>query len=163
MKLYEINQEYEQILDKLYDDEGMLDQEVLVLLEKNEFAMEKKAIAIACYIKNMDAEREAIEQAKKGMADREKRFKKRIEYLEEYLLAGMERRSISHISCAYFDIKLKKCPPSVDVYDESALPDEYMRIKTETLPDKIKIKEEILLGVVIPGATLKIGMRLDIR
>jgi hypothetical protein len=163
MNLYQINSEYEQILNQLYDDDGMINENAMVQLEQNELVMEKKAIAIACYIKNMDAEREAIEQAKKAMAEREKRFKKRIEYLEDYLLSGMEKRGINHISCAYFDIKLKKCPPSVDIIDEDLLPEEYKRVKIETLPDKIKIKEEMQMGVVIPGASLKTGMRLDIR
>jgi len=163
MKLYEIAKEYEEALNELYDDEGNINETALVKLEQNEVTMEKKVIAVACYIKNMDAEREAIDNAKKAMADREKRFKKRIEELEGYLLFNMERRGITHVNCPYFGIKLKKCPPSVEISDESALPGEYLRTKTETLPDKVKMKEEMLVGVIIPGASLKTNLRLEIR
>lgn len=163
MNLFKINAEYEQILNNLYDDEGNMNTQELMKLEENEVALEKKAIAIASFIKNMDAERGAIDEAKKAMGEREKRFKKRIEDLEDYLQTNMERRGISHISCSYFDIKLKKCPPSVDIMDEDELPAEYKRTKTEILPDKIKIKEEMMAGVIIPGASLKHKLRLEIR
>lgn len=163
MKLYEIAREYEQILEELYDEEGNVNKDALVKLESTEVAIEKKAIALASFIKNMDAERAAIESAKKEMADRERRFKKRIEDLEGYLLSNMQRCGIDKISCAYFEIKLKKCPVSVDIEDESKLPPEYMRIKTEELPDKIKMKEEMMAGVIIPGASLKQNLRVEIR
>lgn len=163
MKLYEISREYEDILTELYDDEGEVNQQALMKLEENELAMEKKAIAIASFIKNMDAEREAIDSAKKAMSERERRYKKRIDELEGYLLSNMERRGVNLITCAYFDIKLKKCPVSVDIHDEKLLPEEYKRVKTEVLPDKIKMKEEMLVGVLIPGASLKHNLRLEIR
>ena len=165
MKLYEITSEYEQILDNLYDEEGNIDQGQLVKLEENEVAMEKKAVAIASYIKNMDAERLAIEEAKKSMADREKRYKKKIDDLQAYLLTNMERRGINNIKCPYFEIKLKKCPLSVDDdnLDMDMLPDEYKRSKMVITPDKIKILQEMKVGVIIPGVNLKQNHKLEIR
>ncbi len=163
MNLYQIDQQYSEILMDLYDENGEVNQTALAKLEQNDAALEKKAIAIASFIKNMDAERQAIDEAKKAMSEREKRFKKRIDELEGYLLANMEKRDIKHISCPYFDIKLKKCPVSVEITDASLLPEEYTRVKTEILPDKIKIKDEMLVGVLVPGAALKTNMRLEIR
>ena len=163
MNLYEISKEYEEILNDLYDDEGNVNEQALMRLEQNDLSMQKKAIAIASYIKNMDAEREAIDSAKKAMADREKRYKKRIDELQGYLLTNMEKRQINIITCPYFEIKVKKCPASVDIYDESALPEEYKRTKVEILPDKIKMLAEMKVGVVIPGANLKHNMSLSIK
>lgn len=163
MNLYQISADYAQILDHLYDEEGNVNQNEMAKLEDTKLEMDKKAIAVASYIKNLDAERRAIDDAKKDMSDRERRYKKRIEDLEGYLLSNMERCGIDHIKSPHFDIKLKKCPTSVDIYDESVLPDEYKRTKTETLPDKVKIKEEMLAGVVIPGASIKNNLRLEIR
>ncbi len=68
MNLYQISQEYQEILNDLYDEEGNVNQGALMRLDSNEKAMEKKVIAVASYIKNMDAEREAIDIAKKAMA-----------------------------------------------------------------------------------------------
>ncbi len=163
MNLYQISQEYEQILDELYDDEGNVNQTALIKLEENGVAMEKKAIAIASYIKNLEAEREAIKQAKQQMAEREKRNKKREDELTGYLLSNMERRGITKVSCPYFNIKLKKCPPSVQIQDETQLPEEYIRTKIEKSPDKIKMLQEMKVGVIIPGACLQQNMTLEIR
>lgn len=163
MKLFEITKEYEDILNDLYDEDGVVNETALALLEKNESAMEQKAIAIASFIQNMDAERDAIDKAKAAMIDREKRYKKRIEDLKGYLLTHMERRSINKISCPYFEINLKKCPPSVAITDEKLLPEEYKRTKVEVLPDKIKMLSEMKVGVLIPGAHLQQSLRLEIK
>lgn len=77
MNLYAINKEYEEILNDLYDEEGEVNQEALMRLEHNDMTMENKVIAVSSFIKNLDAEREAIDAAKKAMADREKRYKKK--------------------------------------------------------------------------------------
>lgn len=163
MSLYEISKEYAEILNDLYDENGEINQSAVMKLEQNEVAMEKKAIAIASFIKNMDAERQAIDEAKKAMAERAARYKKRCDDLEGYLLSTMERRGINKITCPYFEIKLKKCPVSVDIVDSNLLPNEYLRTKTEVVPDKIKIKDEMLVGVIVPGAALKQNLRLEIR
>jgi hypothetical protein len=163
MKLYEINKEYEDILNDIYTEDGEINQGALMRLEQNDLAMESKAIAIASYIKNMDAEREAISAAKKAMAEREARYKKRTDELQGYLLFNMEKRGLTHVKCPLFEIKLKKCPPSVDILDESLLPTEYLRTKTETLPDKVKMLTEMKMGVLIPGAGLKNNMKLEIQ
>lgn len=163
MNLYQIDTEYKIILDELYDEEGNVNNQALMKLEHNTQAMEKKAIAVASYIKNMDAEREAINSAKTEMAEREKRYKKRVDELSGYLLAGMERRGIQKITCPYFEIKIKKCPPSVHILDDSLLPEEYKRTKTEVLPDKVKMLQEMKVGVIIPGASLKNDLKLEIK
>lgn len=164
MRLYDIANEYQNILNELYDPEtGEVNESALLKLEQVETSLDKKAIALASFIRNMDAEKEAIKAAKDQMALREKRLNKRIESLEEYLQSNMERCGISHISCPHFEIKLKKCPASVDVENEEMIPEEYKRIVTETRIDKVKIKEEISLGVVIPGASLKNRLRLEIK
>lgn len=165
MKLFEISREYEEILNDLYDDEGNINQEALVRLESNEHAMEKKAIAIASFIQNINAEREAIEKAKKAMIEREKHCEKIINEMKEKLLFGMQRRSITHVKCPYFEIKLKKCPLSVDDdrLNMDLLPDEYKNTKIEIKANKNKILQEMKMGVIIPGVSLKQNVKLDIR
>lgn len=163
MKLYEINKECEDILNDLYDENGEVNQQALVRLEQNELELEKKAIAVASFIKNLDAEREAITIAKKAMAERESKYKKRSEELQGYLLFNLEKRGITNISCPYFEIRVKKCPASVDIMDETIIPEEYMRTKTETLPDKVKMLQEMKAGVLISGVALKHNLKLDIQ
>lgn len=167
LKLYEITEKYEQvfrIIDEYYDENGEISEKALAKLDEIGEAVENKAIAVASFIKNADAERAAIETAKKAMAEREARLDKKVTYLMEYLKFNMERCGISEITRSpYFTIKLKKCPASVDILDESALPSEYKKVKEVVTPDKVKMKEEMLAGVIIPGAAIKHNMRVEIR
>lgn len=164
MNLYAIANQYQEILDKTFNQEtGEVNQNAMALLELVKDNMQEKGVAIASFIKNIEAERDAIEQAKKAMAEREARLDRRVNYLSQYLQSNMERCGIHEIKCAFFSIKLKKCPISVDIFNESALPDAYKKVKSVVSVDKVKLKEEILAGVTIPGATLKQNMRLEIR
>ena len=137
--------------------------QVLDRLDEMSARMEDKAIAVASYIKNLDAEREAIEKAKKAMAERESRLDKRADYLTQYLQSNMERCGITEIKSPFFVLKLKKCPVSTDIIDENAIPNDYKRVKEVVTIDKLKLKEELQAGVIVPGAALKQNNRLEIR
>lgn len=164
MNLYQIANEYQVILEQTFDAEtGEINEQAIARLEEVKDDIKSKGIAVASYIKNIDAERKAIEDAKKAMAEREARLDKRVTYLSAYLQANMERCGISEISCAHFVVKLKKCPISVDVLHEDQIPDEYKKVKQVISIDKIKIKNEIMAGVVIPGVALKQNVQLQIR
>jgi hypothetical protein len=164
MNLYKIAQDYENILANTFDPEtGEINENAIALLEIAKSTVEEKSIAVASYIKNLDAERKAIEDAKKSMAEREKSLERRVEWLTNYLQSNMERCGISEIKSPYFGIKLRKCPISVDVQDEKIIPNDYKKTKEIVSIDKLKIKEEILAGVVVPGATLKQNNRLEIK
>ncbi len=164
MNLYEIANDYQSILANTFDQEtGEINEHELIKLDEITTKVEDKAIAVAAYIKNLDAEREAIEKAKRNMAEREARLDKRADYLTQYLQTNMERCGITEIKCPEFVIKLKKCPWSTDIIDEESIPDEYKRVKQVVTVDKIKIKDELLSGVIIPGVQLIQNNRLEIK
>ena len=164
MKLFEIANEYERLLDDIYDkDTGEVNLNAVETLDSLEVEAKEKGIAIATYIKNIDADRKAIEEAKKAMAERETALDNRVKYLTQYLQLNMEKFGITELSCPYFVVKLKKNPASVDDYNPSLIPDEYKRTVTEVKLDKRKILEDLKQGVVIPGAAIKQSNRLDIR
>lgn len=164
MNLYEISNEYQALLDDRYDpDTGEFLQPALGRIDEIAEQLEDKAIAVASYIKNLEAEREAIEKAKKNMAERESRLDKRADYLSQYLQSNMERCGITEIKSPMFVIKLKKCPVSTDILDENMIPNDYKKSKEIVTIDKLKLKEEMLAGVIVPGAALKQNNRLEIR
>ena len=164
MKLFEIANQYETLLEQTFDPEtGEINAQAMAKLDEVSLDIKEKGIAVAAYIKNMDAERKAIEDAKKGMAERETRLVNRVAYLTSYLQSNMERCGINEISCVNFVVKLKKCPVSVDILNEDSIPDDYKKTKSVVSIDKIKIREEILAGVIVPGASLKQNNRLEIK
>jgi hypothetical protein len=164
MKLYEIANEYEFLLNQTFDVEtGELNEQALIKLDQIVGDIKNKGIAVASYIKNIDAERKAIEEAKKCMAEREAKLNNRVNYLTSYLQQNMERCGLNEISCPYFSVRLKKCPLSVDVSNEELIPDDCKRKKEVTSIDKIKIRDKILQGISIPGATIRQNNRLEIK
>ena len=85
MNLYQIDQEYREILDNLYDENGEIDEKQLILLNQNELSLENKAIAYASFIKNLEAEAKAIKAAKIKMNKRQKAFEKKADDLLDRL------------------------------------------------------------------------------
>lgn len=164
MKLYEIANEYQHILEQSVNEEtGEVNENALIKLDEIEVQLHEKGIAVASYIKNIEAERKAIEEAKKSMAAREAKLDKEIDFLTNYLQSNMEKCGITEIKSPYFVVKLKKCPYSTDILNETLIPDEYRKVKAVVTIDKVRIKEEMLAGVVIPGAALRQNNRVEIR
>lgn len=161
MNLYQISNDYAMILNELYDEDGNENPQALARLEENEVALQKKAVSLAAWIKNMEAEKDAISEARKQMSAREKALDAKIDRWQEYLKFNMESRGIFEIKCPQFELKLKKNNPSVDAYNEDEVPDEYW-VVTKRL-DKVKMLSEMKNGVVIPGANIARKMRLEIK
>jgi hypothetical protein len=160
--LYEIASEYQYILSNFYDPEtGEVDETSLAKMNDLKESLEKKCVAVACYIENVKAECQAISEAKKKMAEREAKVKKQLESLKEYLLYNMEKSELKKVTCPYFDISIRKNPPAVEVYDESAIPLDYDRV--EIKKDTAKMRQDMLNGIEIPGARLTQKNSVSIR
>lgn len=163
MKLYEISSELQSVLDSVNED-GEISQGEMDYLDGLQQDFETKAISIASFIKNLEAEESAIQQAIDDMKSRKEKLTKRAQSLSEYLQFNLQKLSINEIkSSPYFKIKLKQCPPSVDVLDETLIPSEYWREKITTSVDKIKLKEILSEGVEIPGVALQRKIKLEIK
>lgn len=164
MRLYEIANEYESILDSLYDPvTGEIQEQALTRLDEVGAAIDQKAIAVASFIQNMEAERRAIDDAKQMMAARERNIENKMSKLKDYLKYNMEKTGKTEISCPYFLIKLKKNPPSTDIFDEDLVPAQYKKVKEMVSVDKNKVKAAILEGKDVPGARVKQDLKLTIN
>jgi chromosome segregation ATPase len=163
MKLYQITNEFESIFSNV-DEHGEITQDMLDSMDELKEDFESKAITIASYIKNLEAEEAAIKQAVDDMNKRRSSLKSKCDSLSEYLQYNLVKMSIGEINTSpYFKIRIKKCPVSVDVFDDLALPQEYLREKVVTSVDKIKLKEVLSEGVEVPGACLQRKNKLEIK
>ncbi len=162
MRLYEIADKYQFLLNDLYDHEtGVVNETALARLNELSDSMEDKAVNITRLFKELEASAEAIEKERKAMQAREKALKNQITSLKDYLRSNMERCEIKKIECPQFVITLQKNPCSVEITDEKLIPSEYEKVKVEL--DVAKIKDELKNGVVIPGARLVQGSSIRIR
>ena len=161
MKLYEITQELEVLLERT-DEYGELTEEIVTEINSLEISAEQKMIAVASYIKNLGAEACCVEEAIEAMKERVTRATKKIESLKYYLKSNMESLGITEISSSpYFKINIRNNPAKVVVWKE--VPKEYLRVKTETFADKTKIREALLAGIDVQGAVLEYNTRVEIK
>lgn len=164
MNLYSIANKYQELLTIAVDQEtGEVNEQALNELSIIGDDIKDKGIAVASYIKNLEAERDAINEAKKNMAEREARLDNKVNYLTQYLQKNMVNCGINEISCPQFVIKLKKCPWSTEITNEEFIPEKYKKHKDVVTLDRMKLKEDMLSGIEIPGAIIKQNTRIEIR
>ncbi len=168
LSLYNLGTEHQILFNNLYDHEtGEINEEVDAQLGALTATVEKKCTAIGSWIKKIESEKREIEFLKNEILSREKAFDKEINKWQSYLKNNMERCGMTEVKCPYFTIKLKKNPFSTEIYDESLLPEKFMKtreiVKIEVKADKNAIKDEVLkTGVQIPGATVQQNLKLEI-
>lgn len=163
MKMYEIAAEYEKAFAEMVDAEtGEIDEKAMQVMDSLNVDLKEKGLAVAAYIRNHDADVEALKSEEQRLATRRKQLESRMEWLKGYLLENMERCEISEIKSPYFTIKTQKCPPSVVMSDEKLLPQKYIRVKETVSVDRTMIRKDIVSGTEVPGAFLKYGKSLRI-
>ena len=148
MTLYEIDK-------ALMDFEFEVDEETGEILNASELddlnlAREQKIENIGLYIKNLEAEKEAVKNEKNSFADRQKRLEKKIESLKGYLTYALQGEKFSTPRVA---VSFRKSE-SVLVKDKFLIPDHYMNISVVREPNKTAIKNAIKRGEDILGVEL---------
>lgn len=164
LSLYNIAQEHRALVARLMDTQD--DQQVIAdTIEAESYPLEIKAQNVAYAIKNLEATATAIKAAEKEMSDRRKSIENRAEHLREYTKTCMEVAGVSKIECPHFALSIKNNPESVDIFEPSLIPAEYMRTPEPPppAPDKTAIKNAIKDGFEVAGAKLVSGTRLDIK
>lgn len=162
ISLYAIADEYKYLLERLHnDDTGEIDPLIVDSLNALEKSLEDKCINTIRYMKGIEAEYKAIEAERKAMQARERALKAKVEWYDNYLLENMEKSQVFEISCPQFVAKLRKNPPSTDIYDKDLIPEKYHKIKIEY--DIQGIKDDLKADVNVPGARLVRTNSLSIK
>ncbi len=152
MKLYELTGALADLSSMDLNDEAVQNS-----LEAIQGDFNDKAIAIIKLTENMTADTTAIDAEIDRLKARKQVIENRKKSLREYLLHNMEACNITKIECPLFTASLRKGVESVEIEDQSKLPDEFVTIEVVTKPDKNLIKAKLKAGEDVPGATLKRG------
>lgn len=155
--LYEIRQEIEGFA---FD----VDEETGEFLNATEWealnmAYEEKVENTACLIKNLRSDVTAFKAEEAELAERRKKAEKRIEYLENLLLANMGGQKYSGIRC---EVKFSKSK-RVEIVDEKAVPKDFLIAKTEYKPDKTAIKKALESGTKVQGCTIMQCTNINVK
>lgn len=164
LALYQIADQYLQDMQTL-QDRDLDDQTFADTLESLSGDLELKATNVAMFIRNLEASADAIKNAEKQMADRRKAIEAKTERIKAYLLENMVRTGITNIDCPYFKIAVRDNPESLVVDADAKVPSEYFNQPPLPDPvlDKMRLKKDLQLGVVVDGCKLERKKRIEIK
>ena len=166
--LFKISEQHSQaltIIEQMFDDEcpeNELD-EALGLLDNIEASFNDKAVNVAMYIRNQEAEAEAIDEATKAMTARSKALKAKAGRMKQYLLDEMKATQTTQIRCPFFAVSVRQNPYSVKIALGTSLPDALLLPAKPRGPDKKAIKSLLEDGVDVEGCSLERGESLVIK
>jgi hypothetical protein len=162
MRLYEITEQFQR-LDSFIPDVESADDSVAwsELWGELQSDLSDKVHGLCCVIRNTEGEAMAIDAEIKRLTAKKKALANKVENLTSYLEYNLKASDSSEVKTSIFTVKFAKTPESVKILDESALPSDLLRVKTE--PDKTAIKAAIKEGREVPGACLEAGERLVIK
>lgn len=162
MTLYEIKEKYLELLEMDLDEQTMTDT-----LESLQGDLEEKADNIACLIKSLEAEADAITIESNKLKERANQKHTKADSLKRYLYDTFKTLDVGKIETSRNVLQVKQNPESVEVDDEFI---EWAKKSAVNLlsyekpkPNKAQIKAELKCGVPIPGARLVRGERLVIK
>lgn len=138
--LYEIAETHNQALLALAELDDVPEEVINDTLEGLQGSFEAKAISVASFFMNVDADIQAMKDAEKRIADRRKAKESQVKRLKDYLLSNMDRTGINVIECPYFKVSIRNNAESVNIVDESLIPEMFMRVTVTRSPDKTLIK-----------------------
>ena len=169
MTLYDIDAQIA-ALDGAAEDDMLIDAETGELLSVEQaldaLRMEREAKLenVACWVKNLSAEADAIREEENRLIKRRKAAETKAANLKAWLLAAMTREdgTTDKLKTGRVAISVKRNPPST-VVDDALLPSTYKVAKITYQPNKELIKRELLAGGEVPGAHLEYGRSVIIK
>ena len=161
MTLYDIDAQIAALEDAAEDD-MLIDEEtgelvsVAQALDALHMEREAKLENVACWVKNLYAEVEAIREEENRLFKRRKAAEKKAENLKAWMLAAMTREdgATDKIKTGRVSISVRRNPPTT-ICDDELLPWAYKTVKQVIMPDKAAIKAALLAGQEVPGAHLE--------
>jgi hypothetical protein len=155
MKLYEIMQELELALTP--DENGEITQEQLDLFEGLELAKNEKIENIACWIKNLRADADAIKAEEKSLADRRRAKENHADRLAGFLSQILQGDKFESARCK---VSFRKSE-QIEIINEDNIPAQYFKI-TKTVM-KSELKQAVTNGLYSDGAKLTIHQNIQIK
>lgn len=157
MTLFDINKAILEFDYEIDEETGeILNAEALDALQ---LAREEKIEGVGLWIKNLQAEAEAVKKEKDVMAERQRRLEKKAESLKDYLAYALQGEKFSTPRIAMSWRKSE----SVLIPDEALLDDRFVNITMIKKPDKKLIKDTLKAGREVPGAELVTKQNLQIK
>lgn len=160
LSLYEISQNYLNLLDTITDPEIEMDEQTIIdTLEGVDGELDDKILNVARFIATIEAQADAVSEVAKKQATRAKSLANKANSLREYLKNSMAATGHNKVNAADIAVSLAKTPASVKIVDENLIPVSFWDVKEIKSISKSRIKE---IGGC-PGAVIEGGYRVAIK
>jgi hypothetical protein len=162
--LYEISDQYAAFLSAV--ESGDIPEEAINdTLESIQGEFQDKADNIACMIKNLEAEANAMKCERDTLSERIKSKQNQAERLKEYLSREMQKVGVRKFETARNAISFRKST-SCEIADEEKFKQEHPDLckeKTVVSISKSDVMKRLKAGEAISGAELVVKQNLQIR
>lgn len=164
MTIYELAAQYEDFA-RLVEDGDIPDEAIADTFALLDAEFDDKADALACIIKELGAEAEAIKQQEAALKERRQRKESRAEYLRGLLGESMKRLDKAKIETSRNVISFRKSTALViaDEEDFKARHRELCQVEEVVKIPKKDITDRLKAGEEISGAALETRQNLMIR
>lgn len=162
MNLYTINAAYQEALNKAMEaaeqNEGVIPDNLDIELEQIGLKREEKIQASIGYYKNENAIADMLDAEIKALTTRKHAHESHAEWMKNYLSKNVSQGE--KFEYAIGKISWRKSE-SVRIVDETAIPEEF--IKIERSPKKKDIKDAIKKGFAVTGAEIEENQNIQIK
>lgn len=152
--LYEITGDLVSTIDDIVENGGELTEELEKRLDDGQLDFKAKVENVVRYCLNLDGDKDVLKNEIARLQGRLKSIDNRETWLKGYLKDNMEATDMKKIEFPSFTISIAKNPPSVEIYDEKALPAEYVEIRPTKHVDKKSILADLKSGKEVSGARI---------
>lgn len=154
LRLYQITNDFQELMDKATEGE-ITEEEYNKVGENLARQLQEKSTNVIGYYETQNSLIEGIDNQIKRLQNLKKVTKNKMDKYKEYVKGCMERLGLIKIETELGVISVVKSPMSVDITDESKIPEEFKEeVKTIKI-DKTKIKNSYKTTGEIPeGAVI---------
>lgn len=158
MRLYELTDAYQQIIDRISTgEEGLEDT-----LESIEEALEVKLENTAKVVRTIEAEAKALKEEEDRLKKRRQHLENQAKRLKQYAEDTMNATGLDKVKGLHVTLRIQNNPPSVNLLDETQIPAHYL-IEQQPAIDKKGILEDLKNGIHVDGAEIKQTRSLRIK
>ena len=160
MSIYNITDDFSQIMAEIESNGGEISPEIDEKLQINQFNLIEKTTNYVHVIKTLDSECDIIDIEIKRLQELKKQRSNFTQSLKDRLKNAMQAMELTEIKTALNKINFRKSE-SVEIIDESILPSNVLIYEPKI--DKKKIKEIIKNGGQVFGAKIVENQNLQIK
>lgn len=151
LNLYEITSAFPMLME----NEEISEENKAQIKEELTLLLQQKSQNIIGHIRNMELTAEAMKSEEKRISERRKQIENHVVKFKEYVKNCMENNGILKIETALGTLSTAKSPISVEIINESVIPDEYktevvtIKVDKKKIADNFKATGELIEGVII--------------